>query len=102
MINISQRSASPASVDAMIAFSPALFVCLLHVGLAIVSGVVMPVILAGAFSLYFIQAGVVYLLLSCKLRRVLRRGLILVYGVGMGAHGLDLIGDIIQAAGPAP
>jgi hypothetical protein len=97
-----ELSTRRASTDALIAFVPALAVCALHLGLAIVSGVMMPVIMTGFFGLYLIYAGVIYLLLSLKLAPVVRWGLIGLYGLGLGWQAINLCGDILQALRAAP
>ena len=95
-MRLSLTSQSRPATDALIAFAPALAVCALHLVLAIIKGLMMPLIMAGFFGLYLIHAGVVYLLLSLKLAAPLRWGLIALYGIGLGVQGLDLLGDIIQ------
>jgi len=99
---MSELSTRRASNDALITFIPALAACALHLGLAIASGVMMPVILAGFFGLYLIYAGVVYLLLSLKLAPAVRWGLIGLYWIGLAVQGASLCGDILQALRAAP
>ena len=101
-MKLSLASRSRPSTDALIAFTPALAVCALQLVLAIVSGVMMPMILAGFFSLYLIYAGGVYLLLSLKLAPVVRLGLIALYWIGLALQGASLCGDIIEAVSAAP